>query len=60
MDLGKKPDSLNLNEHIAVKLTAQALVEEEKQKKKFHLLDKGVLDAYEETKNNRGIDAKSN
>ena len=56
MDLGKKPDSLNLNEHIAVKLTAQALVEEEKtQKKKFHLLDKGVLDAYEETKNNEDL-----
>ena len=56
MDLGKKPDSLNLNEHIAVKLTAQALVEEEKtQKKKFHLLDKGVLDAYEETKNNEEL-----
>lgn len=53
MDLSKKPDSLNVNEHIAIKLTAQALVDEEKaQKKKFHFLDKGVLDAYEETKNN--------
>mgnify|MGYP007097657727 CR=1 FL=1 len=37
MDLNKTPDSLELNEEAALKITATELVESEKtQKKKFH------------------------
>lgn len=52
MDLNKTPDSLELNEEAAIRLTAQKLVEDEKTlKKKFHLIDGEHLSIYEETKN---------
>lgn len=52
MDLNKTPDSLELNEEAALKITATELVESEKtQKKKFHLVDNAYLDSYEATKN---------
>ena len=51
MDLNKTPDSLELNEEAALKITATELVENEKiQKKKFHLVDNEYLNAYENTK----------
>ena len=52
MDLNKTPDSLELNEEAALKLTAQQLVDsEETLKKSFHLIDQDHLSKYEETKN---------
>lgn len=52
MDLNKTPDSLELNEEAALKLTAQQLVDSEKiLKKSFHLIDQDHLSKYEETKN---------
>lgn len=52
MDLNKTPDSLELNEEIALKITATQLTENEKELKKgFHLLDNEYLSNYEETKN---------
>ena len=52
MDMNKTPDSLELNEEAAVKLTAQKLVEDEKTlKKKFHLIDIEHLSSYDEIKN---------
>ena len=52
MDLNKTPDSLELNEEAALKLTAQQLVDSEKTlKKSFHLVDQDHLSKYEETKN---------
>ena len=52
MDINKTPDSLELNEEAAVKLTAQKLVEDEKTfKKKFHLIDGEHLSSYDEIKN---------
>lgn len=52
MDMNKTPDSLELNEEAAIKITAQELVEDEKTlKKKFHLVDSEHLDKYEDTKN---------
>ena len=53
MDMNKTPDSLELNEEVAIKITAQELVENEKtMKKKFHLIDGNHLNKYEDTKNN--------
>ena len=53
MDMNKTPDSLELNEEAAIKITAQELVENEKtMKKKFHLIDSENLDKYQDTKNN--------
>ena len=53
MDLSKTPDSLDLNEEAALKITANELVNLEKeQKKKFHLLDHEYLASYETTKDN--------
>lgn len=52
MDMNKTPDSLELNEEAAIKITAQELVEDEKTlKKKFHLVDSEHLNNYEDTKN---------
>lgn len=52
MDMNKTPDSLELNEEAAIKITAQELVEDEKTlKKKFHLVNSEYLDKYEDTKN---------
>lgn len=52
MDLNKTPDSLDLNEEAALKITATELVESEKSKKKeFHLVDREYIDSYEATKN---------
>ena len=51
MDLNKTPDSLELNEEAAIKLTANQLVDQEKTlKKKFHLIDKSHLSSYEQTR----------
>ncbi len=52
MDLNKTPDTLDLNEEAALKITATELVESEKSKKKeFHLVDQEYIDSYETTKN---------
>ena len=52
MDMNKTPDSLELNEEAAIKLTAQKLVEDGKTlKKKFHLIDREHLSSYDEIKN---------
>lgn len=52
MDLNKTPDTLDLNEEVALKITATELVESEKSKKKeFHLVDHEYLNSYEATKN---------
>ena len=52
MDLNKTPDTLDLNEEAALKITATELVESEKSKKKeFHLVDHEYLNSYETTKN---------
>ena len=52
MDLNKTPDSLELNEEAALKLTAHQLVDSEKTlKKSFQLVDQDHLSKYEETKN---------
>lgn len=52
MDLNKTPDTLELNEEAALKITATELVDQEKtQKKKFHLVDQQHLSSYENTKN---------
>lgn len=59
MDLNKTPDSLGLDEEIALKLTASDIVEQEKtQKKKFHLIDKKYLDNYEYTKTDSDLMAR--
>ena len=59
MDLNKTPDSLELNEEAALKITATELVENEKtQKKKFHLVDNEYLNAYENTKNDSELMAQ--
>ena len=59
MDLNKTPDSLELNEEAALKITATELVENEKtQKKKFHLFDNEYLNAYENTKNDSELMAQ--
>ena len=59
MDLNKTPDSLELNEEAALKITATELVESEKiQKKKFHLVDNAYLDSYEATKNDSELMAQ--
>lgn len=59
MDLNKTPDSLELNEEAALKITATELVEREKtQKKKFHLVDNAYLDSYEATKNDSELMAQ--
>lgn len=59
MDLNKTPDSLELNEEAALKITATELVENEKtQKKKFHLVDNEYLNAYESTKNDSELMAQ--
>ena len=52
MDMNKTPDSLELNEEAAIKITAQELVEDEKTlKMKCHLVESEHLDKYEDTKN---------
>lgn len=57
--LNKTPDSLELNEEAALKITATELVENEKtQKKKFHLVDNEYLNAYENTKNDSELMAQ--
>lgn len=59
MDLNKTPDSLELNEEAALKITATELVENEKaQKKKFHLIDNEYLNDYESTKNDSELMAQ--
>lgn len=59
LDLNKTPDSLELNEEAALKITATELVESEKtQKKKFHLVDNAYLDSYEATKNDSELMAQ--
>lgn len=59
MDLNKTPDSLELNEEAALKITATELVESEKtQKKKFHLVDNAYLDSYEATKSDSELMAQ--
>ena len=59
MDLNKTPDSLELNEEAALKITATELVENEKiQKKKFHLVDNEYLNVYENTKNDSELMAQ--
>ena len=59
MDLNKTPDSLELNEEAALKITATELVENEKtQKKKFHLVDNEYLNAYENTRNDSELMAQ--
>lgn len=51
MDLNKFPDSLELNEEVALKSTATELVDNEKLKKRnFHLMDSNYLDFYENTR----------
>ncbi len=58
--LNKTPDSLELNEEAALKITATELVENEKtqKKKKFHLVDNEYLNAYENTKNDSELMAQ--
>ncbi len=54
MDLNKTPDSLDLNEEIALKLTASDIAEQEKTlKKKFHLIDEKYLDQFESIKEDK-------
>lgn len=51
MDLNKTPDSLDLNEEIALKFSAKDIVEQEKTlKKKFHLIDSKFIHNYEDTR----------
>ena len=59
MDLNKTPDSLELNEEAALKITATELVDNEKiQKKKFHLVDNEYLNAYKSKKNDSELMAQ--
>ena len=52
MDLNKTPDSLELNEEVALKIAATELVNQSKENKKsFHLIDTEHLDSYESIKN---------
>lgn len=59
MDLNKTPDTLGIDEEIALKLTAEDIIEQEKtQKKKFHLLDKKYLENYEFAKSDTDLMAR--
>lgn len=59
LDLNKTPDSLGLNEEIALKMEANSIVEAEKeQKKKFHLVDQEYISGYEDTRDNSELMAK--
>lgn len=54
MDMNKTPDSLELNEEVALKTAAKDLVEQEKTlKKKFHLIDENHLDKYESIRDDK-------
>lgn len=59
MDLKKTPDSLDVNEEVALNFTAKDIVEQEKsQKKKFHLIDSKYITDYESIKDDSELIAK--
>lgn len=58
-DLNKTPETLELNEEAALKITATSLVENAKEnKKEFHLIDNEHLDTYKETRDDSALMAQ--
>lgn len=59
MDMNKTPDSLELNEEVALKLTAKNIVDQEKtKKKKFRLIDSIFHRFFEDTRDDADLMAK--
>ena len=57
LELGLKPKDLKINEQIALQLTSEML-EENKKKKKFHLLDSNIIDFFNEIKEDPDVHAQ--
>ncbi len=60
LDIGKSPDSLAINEEIALKMTADHMIEEEnkpkkKNENKFQVTHQSFMDEYENIKNDDSI-----
>jgi len=60
MDIGKSPDSLEVNEEVALKMTADYMVKEEskpkkKSDRKFHISQDSFIKKYDEIKNDDSI-----
>ena len=56
MDIGKSPDSLEVNEEVALKMNADYMVKEESKPKKksdpkFHISQNSFINKYDEIKN---------
>lgn len=59
MDINKAPDSLELNEEVALKIVGQDICEKEKeQKKEFHSLDRDYLENFDKVKNDKELMAQ--
>lgn len=63
MDIGKSPDSLEVNEEVALKMTADYMVKEESKPKKksdpkFHISQDSFINKYDEIKNDDSIMAE--
>lgn len=63
LDIGKSPDTLAINEEIAVKMTGDLMVEDEKKPRKksepkFQMTNQSYVEKYEEIKNDDKIMAE--
>lgn len=63
MDIGKSPDSLAINEEVALKMTADYMSKEENKPKKkndskFHVTQDSFIEKYEQIKNDDSIMAE--
>ena len=63
MDIGKSPDSLAVNEEVALKMTADYMVDEENKPKKknepkFHISQDSFIKKYDDIKNDDSIMAE--
>ena len=63
LDIGKSPDTLAINEEVAVKMTGDLMVEEEKKPRKksepkFQITNQFYVEKYEEIKNDYKIMAE--
>lgn len=63
MDIGKSPDSLAVNEEVALKMTADYMVDEESKPKKksetrFHISQDSFIKKFDEIKNDDSIMAE--
>ena len=63
MDIGKSPDSLAVNEEVALKMTSDYMIDEESKPKKknepkFHISQDSFIKKYNEVKNDDSIMAE--